>query len=118
MFGIGGLHGLMAGADTPRERSRYNQRFHFRLYEAASMPTLLAIIETVWVTIGPLNAYVFERSRDFFWKQKQRSGQERVHPHIDVLAGLREQDAKRVRDAIERDINEAAQISLNVLRSA
>jgi DNA-binding GntR family transcriptional regulator len=112
------LHGLMAGAEGPRERSRYNQRFHFRLYEAARMPTLLAIIETVWVTIGPLNYYVFERSKEFFWRQKKRSGQERIHPHVEVLAGLRQQDAPRLRAAIERDINEAVQISLDALRSA
>jgi DNA-binding GntR family transcriptional regulator len=112
------LHGLMAGAEGPRERSRYNQRFHFRLYEAARMPTLLAIIETVWVTIGPLNYYVFERSREFFRRQRQGAGEARVHPHVELLAGLREQDADRLRAAIERDINESAQISLDALRSA
>jgi DNA-binding GntR family transcriptional regulator len=110
------LHGLMDGAAGPRERSRYNQRFHFRLYEAARMPTLLAIIETVWVTIGPLNYYVFERSRD--WRQKMRSAQARIHPHVEVLAGLRQQDAARLRAALERDINESAQISLDSLRPA
>jgi DNA-binding GntR family transcriptional regulator len=110
------LHGLMDGAAGPRERSRYNQRFHFRLYEAARMPTLLAIIETVWVTIGPLNYYVFERSRD--WRQKMRSAQARIHPHVEVLAGLRQQDAARLRAALERDISESAQISLDSLRPA
>jgi DNA-binding GntR family transcriptional regulator len=110
------LHGLMDGAAGPRERSRYNPRFHFRLYEAARMPTLLAIIETVWVTIGPLNYYVFERSRD--WRQKMRSAQARIHPHVEVLAGLRQQDAARLRAALERDISESAQISLDSLRPA
>jgi DNA-binding GntR family transcriptional regulator len=110
------LHGLMDGAAGPRERSRYTQRFHVRLYEAARMPTLLAIIETVWVTIGPLNYYVFERSRD--WRQKMRSAQARIHPHVEVLAGLRQQDAARLRAALERDINESAQISLDSLRPA
>ncbi len=110
------LHSLMTGAENPRDRSRYNQRFHFRLYEAARMPTLLAIIETVWVTIGPLNYYVFERGREF-WRQKRPPGQERIHPHVEVIAGLREQDADRIREAIARDIDELAQVSLDSLRS-
>ncbi len=109
----------MVGAENPRERSRYNQRFHFRLYEAARMPTLLAIIETVWVTIGPLNYYVFDRSKEFFWRQRQT-----VRPGADPSSrrgcspACASRTRDRLREAIERDINEAAQISLDSLRSA
>lgn len=77
-----------------------NELFHLRLYQAAASPTLLALIETVWLKVGPLSNKLFEVPASL-----------RVinDAHEDAVMALRLRDSAGVRRAIEKDLFVAAQ---------
>jgi DNA-binding GntR family transcriptional regulator len=77
-----------------------NELFHLRLYQAAASPTLMALIETVWLKVGPLSNRLFEAA-----------GAARVlnHAHSDAMSALQQRDSAGVRRAIERDLFVAGQ---------
>ena len=77
-----------------------NERFHVRLYQAAASPTLMALIETVWLKVGPLSNRLFEAE-----------GASAVlnDAHREVMQALQRQDSAGVRRAIEKDLFVAGQ---------
>lgn len=77
-----------------------NERFHLRLYQAAASPTLMALIESVWLKVGPLSNRLFEAE-----------GASAVlnDAHGDVMRALRRGDSAGVRRAIEKDLFVAGQ---------
>jgi GntR family colanic acid and biofilm gene transcriptional regulator len=83
-----------------------NERFHFMLYEAAQMPVLYGIIESLWVQAGP----VITRLHDEPWRPLTER-----HEHQDVLQGLRARDPRYVRQALASDIVRASAILLQRL---
>jgi DNA-binding GntR family transcriptional regulator len=79
-----------------------NRDFHFILYRACKMPILIAMIETLWLQIGPLLTI---HQSNYTAKRKP------VHTqHRRILDALQQRDAKAVREAIEMDIGDAAQV--------
>lgn len=79
-----------------------NREFHFCLYRNCRMPTLLMIIESLWLQIGPLLTI----------QQLKYAGAGiavQTH-HRRALKALKKRDAKEVRDAIVNDIEDAAKI--------
>jgi DNA-binding GntR family transcriptional regulator len=77
-----------------------NEDFHLLLYRAAGLPTLLALIETVWLKVGPLSNHLFLHA-DALGCLNQA--------HNDVLLALQRRDGAAVRRAIERDLFVAGQ---------
>lgn len=76
---------------------RANKAFHFLIYDAAGMPRLTAMIESLWVRIGPsLNDLYPEFATS-------RVG---VSNHMEAIAGLETADPPRVQAAIEKDIRD------------
>ena len=77
-----------------------NEAFHLILYRAAGSPTLLALIETVWLKVGPLSNKLFEHA-------------DALHvlndAHADVLQAIQRRDSAAVRRGIERDLFVAGQ---------
>jgi DNA-binding GntR family transcriptional regulator len=77
-----------------------NEDFHLILYRAAGSPTLLALIETVWLKVGPLSNKLFEHA-------------DALHvlndAHADVLQAIQRRDSAAVRRGIERDLFIAGQ---------
>jgi DNA-binding GntR family transcriptional regulator len=79
-----------------------NREFHFILYRGCKMPVLIAMIETLWLQIGPL--LTFHQS-NYAVKHKP------VHTqHRRILEGLEQRDAAAVRAAIVADIGDAAEV--------
>ncbi len=79
-----------------------NREFHFCLYRNCRMPTLLLIIESLWLQIGPLLTI----------QQLKYAGAGlavQTH-HRRALKALKKRDAKETRDAIVSDIEDAAKI--------
>jgi GntR family transcriptional regulator, colanic acid and biofilm gene transcriptional regulator len=72
-----------------------NERFHLGLYQAADMPVLSRIIESLWVQVGPLLNRLYEEPSPTPLEK---------HEHLAVLRGLRARDEEMVREAIRRDI--------------
>jgi DNA-binding GntR family transcriptional regulator len=77
-----------------------NEELHLILYRAAGSPTLLALIETVWLKVGPLSNKLFEHA-------------DALHvlndAHADVLQAIQRRDSAAVRRGIERDLFVAGQ---------
>jgi DNA-binding GntR family transcriptional regulator len=76
-----------------------NWAFHSAVYRASRMPQLLAIVETLWLRIGP---YVHLMMPDV---QHMIDSMPR---HREVVAGLLARDADAARRAITADITESA----------
>jgi len=84
-----------------------NQEFHFQLYQAARMPLAMAIVETLWLQIGPLLHHV---KTDF-------GAPDFLNHHEAMLKAMAKRDGPKARAAIEADITEAAQTILHSLRA-
>lgn len=86
-----------------------NEDFHVRLYRAAGSPLLMALIETVWLRIGPLSNQLFEDAA---------APPVLNDAHDDLLAALDARDSVAARRAIERDLFVAGQFLRRSLLSA
>ncbi|HEX6103556.1 MAG TPA: GntR family transcriptional regulator [Alphaproteobacteria bacterium] len=79
-----------------------NREFHFAIYRNSGMPTLLSIIESLWVQIGPLltiQQRIYSKAPD----------QAQLH-HRRALRAFRRRDGAQARAAIVADIQDAAEI--------
>jgi DNA-binding GntR family transcriptional regulator len=72
-----------------------NEAFHFTLYEAAGMPVLCRLIETLWQQIGPY-LYLLEPSM------------RGIEFHADALRAIRKGNPQATAEAIRADIQRAA----------
>lgn len=83
-----------------------NLDFHFIIYKAARSPLLMPIIESLWMQVGPcLNTM----------RGKATIGLGMDH-HDAMIAALKRGDGPSVRDALQKDISEAADIILRMLQ--
>ena len=89
---------------------RTNQKLHFAIYRCAQMPTLLLLIESLWLRIGPI--LIFDL----------RSSPRRLHTlaahecHEHLVSALERHDGGAARDALARDIESAAEYILSLDR--
>ena len=79
-----------------------NQALHFAAYRAAGMPALMAIIEGLWLRIGPVLSLDMRAS-----PQRLQMGFAEAC-HAAMLAGLEQGSGSKARAALERDIRTAA----------
>lgn len=87
----------------------WNREFHFSLYKASGMPTLVKMIESLWLQIGPLlniQQQVFSHDKIAVY----------LHHHR-ALKGLKTRKPAEVRAAIAGDIGDAAKIISQRLES-
>lgn len=111
---IGHLESLMKEMDlaiAENERARYvpaNRDFHFTIYRAAGSDTLLSIIESLWLQIGP---YINLLTKSNNW------GPSAVE-HQAIHAALKLRDQAAACRAIQSDINGAAAALSRVLAEA
>ena len=100
------LHELgprMAAALKAADAKAYlaaNEDFHVCLYRAAGSPTLMGLIETVWLKVGPLSNQLFAYADAFVVLNDA---------HDDVLLAIDRDDGAAARRAIERDLFVAGQ---------
>ena len=83
-----------------------NYEFHFLIYRMAASPTLLSIIESLWLQIGP---YFHALRASDNWREANVA-------HRAVLSALRRQDAEEAASALRRDITDAATTLADLLR--
>jgi DNA-binding GntR family transcriptional regulator len=77
-----------------------NEEFHLLLYRAAGSATLLGLIETVWLKVGPLSNRLFDHA-DALGVLNDA--------HEDVLSAIDRGDSAAVRRGVERDLFVAGQ---------
>jgi DNA-binding GntR family transcriptional regulator len=96
------LNAWMEAASAAASFLAQNREFHFILYRGCKMPVLIAMIETLWLQIGPLLT---------FHQSNYAAQHSPVHTqHRRVLLALEEGNAAAVRAAIVADIGDAAQV--------
>ena len=89
---------------------RANQRLHFAIYGAARMPTLLDLIEGLWLRIGPVLNLDLRSSAE-----RLRTLAAHDH-HAHLVAALARHDAAGARRALVGDIEAAAAYILSLDR--
>lgn len=78
-----------------------NRAFRFQLYDYAQMPTLTALIEQLWVRIGPCFNYLYPQS------QEVAQGH---HNYDDLLEALAAGDSQRCVKVLLKSIDDGATI--------
>jgi DNA-binding GntR family transcriptional regulator len=92
------MHAAVPAADVDTYLSK-NFEFHFQIYQLGTSKFFLSIIEKLWVRVGPLIRFSLDESG--FGPSTRL--------HALVIRGLQTQDSGMLRDAIQADINGAAQ---------
>lgn len=82
---------------------RINKELHFSIYAAAQMPTLIKIIETLWLRIGPILNY------DLRIGSERTDRKIAVGHHHELIESLKMGDAVSARQALHGDIESAFQ---------
>ena len=83
---------------------RINKDIHFILYEAAGMPTLLPLIEGLWLQVGPvLHLSLRQRAN-----ANARGRNPAPNWHKRMILGLRKRDAAAARRGLVGDMTSAA----------
>jgi DNA-binding GntR family transcriptional regulator len=98
----------MSGSTAADERKSFmpaNREFHFAIYAAARSDALLAVIENLWLQIGP---YLGLLRGSGNWRTASRQ-------HRAVRDALARGDGPAARRALRADIDEAAAILARLL---
>lgn len=75
---------------------RSNLDFHRTLYLRAQAPAMLAVVETVWLQLGPTMQKLYSKM-----ERSKRLGQ-----HMAILRALSAGNEHALREAVERDVTE------------
>lgn len=86
---------------------RENWAFHTAVYKASHMPQLLAIIEALWLRIGPHVRLMMPDKAAMLAS---------IPNHLDVVTALERRDGERARASIAADIRESAEQLRAVLK--
>lgn len=78
-----------------KEAIRLNREFHFMVYRLSRMDMLIAHIESLWISMGPiLNVFYNEAVNHYVGAEE----------HVHLIKALRAKDGKKARAAIRMDI--------------
>lgn len=90
----------MAHHETSTDALAENYRFHFGIYRKANRPSLLSLIETLWVRMGPaLHHHPYKIS-----------SRETMDRHNEIIAALERGDCDATEEAIASDLGAAASL--------
>ena len=74
---------------------RQNRKWHFGVYRLSRMNMLVAQIESLWVSMGPILKVYYEAAGSHYVYADE---------HVNVMAALKEGDGPAAKAALERDI--------------
>jgi len=95
-------------AADPHLALQKNKEFRFVLYAAAEMPTLLGVIETLWLKVGPGFNYLYPEDRSIMSEH---------HNYDELLAAMRNRSPDAARNAIEHAIDDGVARVIAALQS-
>ncbi|MFC7738935.1 GntR family transcriptional regulator [Roseomonas sp. GCM10028921] len=105
------IHGRLAAARQEEDREgvlRHNLDFHFTLYGEAEMPHLVGMIENLWVQTAAYLGFLYTPP---FPALDGR------HPHLGIIAALRQRDVSAAVQEIRRDITGHGELLMSALRA-
>lgn len=94
--------------NDPGRLFRANKEFHFTIYRAAQMPSVVTMIESLWLRIGPILHF------SLGYRGREATSKFAPHYHTQMLDGLRQGDPGMVRDGLMSDITDAGDLILRV----
>ncbi len=101
------LYGELIGSREKRDIPgcmRAHRDLHFRLYDAADMPTLRMLIETVWLSTSPYVVFLYS-DPDSGLLEPPFIGRGRAQDeHLKMIEALAAKDPAALRAAVVRDI--------------
>jgi len=74
-----------------------NFNFHFGLFTRSNLPTLIEVLEGLWIRVGPLLSELYPDAHPTYAER---------HQHLNVLDALRAKDSYALREAIRMDLVE------------
>ena len=83
-----------------------NEELHFALCRMSRLPTLIKIVEMLWLKCGPTLNHFYTGP---VWGRLE-------HPHFKLIRCLRERDGTGAREAMRVDITEGARAILSSLK--
>jgi len=105
------LHAKLIQAEQDRDfpaALEANFDFHFGLYWRSGMPTLIELLESLWIRVGPLLNELYPFGHPTY---------EDRHQHEVVLDALRARDGYMLREAIRQDLLEGGRNFLRHLEA-
>ena len=97
---------LAEKAKDYRAALQHNFDLHFDIYRRSGMPHLTALLDRIWMQVGPTMNFMYPHGHP------QYDGQ---HQHNNLLRGLQQRDVQVVRDAIRDDLIEGGRGFVRVL---
>ncbi|MNB87172.1 HTH-type transcriptional regulator McbR [compost metagenome] len=91
------FHDAMSNGEADRALQT-NRIFRFKLYQYAEMPTLSALIEQLWMRIGPCFSYYYDRDIDLPVS---------LYRYDELLSALEARDVERSRAAVAEMVDKA-----------
>lgn len=83
------------------EALQANRAFRFELYQCANMPTLVSLIEQLWIRIGPSFNYLYPQNNEMIHAH---------HNYEDLLDALARQDVETSVKVMHKSIDDGAKI--------
>ncbi len=83
---------------------RAHRDLHFTLYEAAAMPTLVALISTIWLSTSPYVVFLYSDPDSGLFEPPYIGRGRQVDEHLKILEAVSAQDPAAARAAVVRDI--------------
>ncbi len=87
----------------------HNEEFHFLIYDSAHAPLLLGMIRDLWIQVAPFFISLFEGS-DYLSEGNRW--------HKEILAALKDEDIRRVKNGIASDIDTAGRDLYKILENS
>ncbi len=89
----------------PQGYLRANHEFHRTLYLRAQAPAMLAMVETVWLQLGPTMRRLYDDMTT-----GRTGGTARPGRHREILAALQRGDETALREAMRRDVTQGLRL--------
>lgn len=86
---------------STEEALQANRAFRFELYQCANMPTLISLIEQLWIRIGPSFNYLYPQNNEMIHAH---------HNYEDLLDALSRQDVETSVKVMHKSIDDGAKI--------
>ena len=97
---------LAERAKDYRAALQHNFDLHFDIYRRSGMPHLTALLDRIWMQVGPTMNFLYPHGHPHY---------DGPHQHNNLLRGLRQRDVRMVRDAIRDDLIEGGRGFVRVL---
>lgn len=107
--GLAEAHKKLVKAEKTRaydDALLHNYDFHLSIYRHSGMPQLIALLEKLWVQIGPMLTFLYPDGHPTYDDR---------HQHLNIIDALRKKDPEALRHAVVMDLLEGGRKFVELL---